>query len=295
MNFERMCQDFNIPYQTEGHKHCRPGWVNVECPFCSGNSGLHLGYEEDTDRFVCWRCGWKAREQAIGELLRIPKSQAREVVRKYQGKRARSTELKAPQIRVDRCTLPYGSAPLGRLHRRYLEGRKFDPVLLVDLWGLQGTGPHGDYRFRIIAPITEEGSLLSYQGRDVTGKHSLKYMACAAANEVKDHKDSLYGIDQVPGSSVVICEGITDVWRMGPGAVATFGIKFKMAQVGLLRRFREHFILYDDDFQAIKQARKLGNLLSGFSDNVEILSIKKDPGSLTQSKADKIMKTVGIR
>ena len=58
MKLIQLYQDYNVPFQTEGHKHCRDGWVNTECPFCTGNPGLHLGATLDGKIFTCWRDGW---------------------------------------------------------------------------------------------------------------------------------------------------------------------------------------------------------------------------------------------
>lgn len=44
MDIVRLYHDYGVDHRTEGHKHCRPGWVNTECPFCEGNKGFHLGW-----------------------------------------------------------------------------------------------------------------------------------------------------------------------------------------------------------------------------------------------------------
>ena len=44
MDVLRLYQDYGVDHLTEGHKHCRDGWVNTPCPFCSGNDGYHLGW-----------------------------------------------------------------------------------------------------------------------------------------------------------------------------------------------------------------------------------------------------------
>jgi hypothetical protein len=44
MDITRLLQDYNIDFVSENHKHSRPGWVNVRCPFCTGNEGYHLGF-----------------------------------------------------------------------------------------------------------------------------------------------------------------------------------------------------------------------------------------------------------
>ena len=42
MDIVQLYQDHNVDFMTEGHPHCRPGWVNTVCPFCTGNPGYHL-------------------------------------------------------------------------------------------------------------------------------------------------------------------------------------------------------------------------------------------------------------
>ena len=93
------------------------------------------------------------------------------------------------------------------------------------------------------------------------------------------------------GDSVVVVEGITDAWRLGPGAVATFGIQFTLMQVILLRQFESKYIMFDSaDPQAIKQAEKLADYLSGFPGHVEIIETHcGDPAELTQKEADALM------
>ena len=66
-------------------------------------------------------------------------------------------------------------------------------------------------------------------------------------------------------------EGIFDVWKIGPGAVATFGIEVSSSQVRLLSKFEEVFVLFDNEPQALKNARKLrDDLLTLGSDSYVI-------------------------
>ena len=164
------------------------------------------------------------------------------------------------------------------------------------VWGLLGTGPIGEYKFRIVAPIEFEGRLVSYQCRDITGRAALPYLACAQENEVRDHKHCLYGMDLVPGHSVVIVEGIADVWRLGPGAIATFGIGYTTEQVDLMRRWKRRFVLFDSaDPQALEKAEQLADMLSGFGGWTEILEIdSSDPGAMDQEDANDLMKELGF-
>lgn len=288
MNFEKICRDHGIPHVTEGHKHCRPGWIQVVCPFCAGNPGYHLGFNEERAGFHCWRCGSKKTIEVLIKILRISGSQAFQILAKYKGSRRRVTN--APTFeRRSKVSYPMGTCELNPRAAAYLSKRKYNAESLQKIWGLRSTGPTGPYKFRIIAPIYQDGVLVSYQGRDYTNKQDPPYKACSQEDEVEDHKHCLYGLDLFEGDSVVVVEGIADVWRLGPGAVATFGIKFTNAQVSKLMKFKKVFIFFDSDPQAIVQARKLAMILSAFCE-VEILVIENgDPGNMSQEKADKLM------
>lgn len=289
MNFEKMCRDHGVPYVTEGHKHCRPGWIQVVCPFCTGNPGYHLGFNEERENFHCWRCGSKKTIEALSKILRISGSQVYHILAKYKGKRRRTKNTPTFERRGKVC-YPTGTSELNARAAEYLTKRKYNAEALQKTWDLQSTGPTGPYKFRIIAPIYQDGILVSYQGRDYTGKQDPPYKACAQEDEVEDHKKCLYGLDFVEGDSIIVVEGIADVWRLGIGAVSTFGIKYTNAQVTRLMKFKKVFIFFDSDPQAIVQSRKLAMTLSAFCD-VEILIIENgDPGNMSQEKADKLMR-----
>jgi hypothetical protein len=85
MNFKQFCLDRGIPFVTEGHKHSRPGWVQVECPFCSGNPGYHLGHNEKDDFFNCWRCEWHGHVEVVKTLLKCSTGQALDLIKQYGG------------------------------------------------------------------------------------------------------------------------------------------------------------------------------------------------------------------
>lgn len=294
MKFRQLCEEYHIDTAPPGHKHAREGWVNVPCPFCTGNPGYHLGYEETKDRFRCWRCGFKKHMDVVMRLTGVGSQEARLLLRRFKG-RPRPRVQSAREVkrrRISKLKMPAGCGPMTEAHRRYLRGRGFDPDRLARLWGLLGTGPIGDYKFRVIAPISHEDELVSYQGRDITGKHPLKYKACPQSEEVMDHHHTLYGLDKVPGDAVVVVEGIADVWRLGYGAVATFGIAYTRQQVSLLRGFRSRFVMFDSgDPQALEQARVLAAELSAFKGSTEIVTLDAgDPGEMGQEEADALMR-----
>ena len=288
-------RDNNIPFVTEGHKHSQPGWVQIKCPFCTGNPGWHLGYSLSQGCFSCWRCGGHSVLWTIKTLLNTSKLKTKVIIQTYKGSSIRPVGMTRAHKKLKNIDLPPGTLEkLSPPAKKYLTKRGYDPEKLEKIWGLKSTGPIGDYKFRIIVPIYFEDHLVSYQGRDFTNRQSLPYKACAKKDESKDHKDCLYGLELVEEDTVVVVEGITDVWRLGPGAVATFGIKFKTSQINLLKNFKRVFVLFDPEPQAQAQARKLVETLCNLGVEAEWLELEKedgeDPGEMSQRDADVLMK-----
>ena len=289
MKILELYRDHSVHYKTEGHKHTRPGWVNVPCPFCTGNPGYHLGARLDGSQFVCWRCGGKAPKKAIAGILKIEENEAVQIIRQYGGV-SKAKEVKR-KPRAKSLKKPTGVGPLGKRHRKYLERRGYDPDILESIWDLEGTGPLSkldniSYKHRIYTPIYWDGKEVSFQTRDITEKHQAKYMACPEAREVIPHKSILYGKQEAWGDVGIAVEGITDVWRLGTNAFATFGIKFTPKQVrAMAKQFSRVIILFDPDPQAIKQAKILENELAFRGVEVVNEFIETDPGDMTEEEA----------
>lgn len=298
MSYEQLLIDFGVRYQTEGHKHCRPGWANMPCPFCTGNPGLHLGMELQTGRFYCWRCGGKNPVKAISSVAGINEHDARAVLQKYRHIKTRPAK-QDHRIKFHPLKHPSGTGPLRQQHKRYLENRRFDPAYLEQEWELLGTGPVSslddiDYKHRVLAPIYWNSKEVTFQTRDITNKSQVKYMACPKNREEIHHKNILYGKQSAWGDVGICVEGITDVWRLGPKAFATFGIEFKLEQVMQIYKanFKRVVIIFDDDPQAVKQAKKLATKIKGFGISVGIETIKGDPGDMDQDDANHLVKEV---
>ena len=296
MNIIQLYKDFNVPFATEGHKHCREGWVNTTCPFCTGNPGMHLGYNMADDFYVCWRCGWKATHKALALLIHVSEKEAKEIARKYGGK---SHVKSTVTVRVGqkKFRLPPSTAPMNDRHKRYLTKRKFDPEVIEKIWDVQGTGPISlmdgiSFSHRLVIPIYWENRIVSFQTRDITAKHSLRYITCPEQREIVKHKHIFYQAIPTKDSDACICvEGVTDAWRFGYGAIATFGIKYTKYQVReISKRFKKVFVVFDDDPQAIKQSEKLTAELILRGVDAYSIKIQGDPGDMAQTDADALKK-----
>jgi len=300
MDIEQLYQDFNIYYQTEGHKHCRPGWINTECPFCSGNPGLHLGAALGTTVFYCWRCGWKPPAKAIAKLCGVSEDRARELIREYGGRRTKPKQHEPKPLQKKPFKFPSGTGPLSDRHKEYLRQRGFDPDYLERQWGLMSTGPvstldKADYRHRILIPIYWNGRIASFQGRDVTGRSEIKYKACPKERERVHHQEIVYGLQSEWQGTGAVVEGVTDVWRLGTSAIATFGIEYTRSQVRILKKnFERMAVIFDDDPQAVRQADGLVAELRFRGVEAWRVTIKGDPADLSDDETNQLLKEVGV-
>ena len=94
-------------------------------------------------------------------------------------------------------------------HIRYLEGRGFDAQYLINKYDLRGTLYTGDiYAYRVITPIYYNNRIVSYQGRDFTGKQNIRYATCKPENEIIHHKKILFNLDNSKQESVIVMEGV---------------------------------------------------------------------------------------
>lgn len=280
--------DHGIRYVTEGNKHCRPGWIQVPCPFCTGNPGWHLGFNLRSDYFNCYRCGFHSTMEVVHSLLSVSWGKAKEIIKEYTSGSSSYQPSEKAKKRATTIKVP-SNGPFGPSYIQYLEGRNFDPYDLIYKWNLLAGGPYGSQRHRIIAPITYNNTIVSYQGRDITDKSDMKYKACKMEKEMIHHKSILYGIDHAKGSCILV-EGITDVWRLGYGAVASFGTSMLKSQICLLaERFEKVFTMFDNgpfDKDAQNAAEKIAYDLAMMGVETEICLIKGDPGDLPQETAD---------
>jgi hypothetical protein len=278
--------------------------VGIPCPFCSGqHEGFHLGFNEQKQFFNCYRCGFHKTLDVISALTGAGTSEAKKLLRKYSGGAfSMSSPTRIERKHKERISIvkrgvsfPPGTNRMLPRHKRYLASRDFDPEKLEKEWGLMGTGPMGPYALRIIAPITYKRRRVSYQGRDITNRSKLRYKACPKKSEIVEHQFLLYGYDEAKASNkVVITEGITDVWRFGYGAVATFGQTITAEQFDLMLEWDELFIMFDEDAQ---DPEAIGSKLALRGKKVEWITDLgvDDPALVSDKNAEAFMREIGIR
>lgn len=298
MDIFRLLQDFNVDHATEGEKHTRNGWVNMKCPFCTGSSGLHLGFNLEDEYFTCYRCGWHPPVQTISNLINVSLPETAIILQRYGN--IPFTVKTAVKRKEMPLILPTGLQPLTNQHRTYLNNRGFDADVLEKKWKLQSTGimsriDNISYKHRIFIPYNWNGVLGTFDTRDVTGKATNKYQACPVDRETYHRKSILYGNQEAWTDGIGVCvEGPADVWRFGDKAFATSGISFTPAQIRLIAQiFKTVFIVFDFEPQAQAQARKLRGELRFRGVRTEVVPLKfGDPGEMTQRKANEFVKNL---
>jgi DNA primase len=287
----KFLDDFNIPYFEKG-KNCAPNFVNIKCPMCNDNSN-HGGFHRTESYYNCWQCGHHWLENVIMELLNADFKKAKRLIEEYSDQPINEPK-EEKKSKVKSCICPGHWLPAKR-HAKYLEKRNFDVYYLIKKYDLKFTDyTYSNYKWRIMAPIYLGGNIVSYQGRAIFKNQTPKYKACKKAEEVIPHKHILYNIDNVPGNTAVLVEGITDVWRLGDGAIATFGTGFTNAQIAMLaNKFKKIFTLFDAEFEAQRRAEIIGFDLSSVGlevENIELLY--GDPASINQDEANELMEEV---
>ncbi len=294
-DFISFCQDYGIDFITEGHRRTTKGWIQVHCPFCDGMD-FHMGFNGWS--FNCFRCGKHGLKSGVKEISETSWSAVDSILTQYGLRPKENSFSSRINKKIKEVIMPVGCGELTSRHRKYLINRNYDPDKLIHDWDIRGTNHVGDYKFRIVAPIYYKKKIVSYQCRDVTGKNENKYKACPQELELIQHQNILYGLDHVVKDSVLVVEGITDVWKLGYGAVSTFGASYTWGQVLLLNRFKNIFLFFDSDKAGIDQSKKLAALLSGIDStkHIEIISVDSgDPGDLSDKEANELMRDLKLK
>ncbi len=291
-NVIKFLKDYGINNKNKG-PNCSPNYINICCPICE-DTKYHGGFNLLKYYYTCWKCGYHPISEVVLSLLKCTEREAIEIYKKYTVKGIyKAIQPIRKEDKYDSIShtktidlKPFKST-FNESYLNYLKHRKFDPDKVIKQFNLLSGGLVGDYKFRIIAPIYFKNELVSFQGRDITDKQKLRYMTCRKKDEVIFHKRLLYNLDNCTENKAIICEGITDVWRLGDNTCCTFGVQFSTSQVLLLaERFNKVFVLYDPDPAGNKQGKVLSMQLAGLGLDVEIITISdSDPGSMSDRDA----------
>ena len=281
MQIEDILDEARVPFLHEGHHHCRPGWIQLDCPFCGKDTQrYHMGWNLTLNYANCWKCGGHSAYHTLRELG-LSHSKADEVSKGLTV----SQECVVPDAR-GRYVEPDYVGPMMSCHKEYLRKRDFYWRRIAELWDVQGIGISVDRRmsYRLFIPIYLRGRKVSWTSRTISPTISQRYISASAEQEAVNHKHLVYGQDQC-SHSIVVVEGPMDAWKVGPGAGALFGTSFTTAQVKLLVQHPYRYVVFDQAKTAQRRAEELCDQLSAFGGTTQnIVLDAEDPGSASRKE-----------
>jgi hypothetical protein len=284
MRFEDLLQEHRIPTAPTGHHHARSGWLQFDCPFCSPRSSRYrMGYNAQGRYVNCWSCGAHRLAETLAALTGLNIGECFRLVGGID------FEKHTKKVGVTgRLVLPSGVGPLKTPHLTYLASRCFDPNRLTQLWGIRGIAVHYRLAWRVFIPIQFRGETVSWTTRATSDRAVPRYISAKPDEESMSHKELLYGEDYVR-HAVVVHEGPTDVWRTGPGAVATLGTSFTRAQVLKLSKYPVRAVCFDSDSDAQRRARELCRQLEVFDGRTfNVVLDAKDAGAASEREISRL-------
>ncbi|MCK9288730.1 MAG: hypothetical protein RBT66_04105 [bacterium] len=291
-NLYEVLDDLEIQYKNPGeHHHTSASYIQIDCPFCSKNSeSYRMGIHMSGSHANCWRCGPHNILDTLREITGLSFPEIKELMQDL---------VRAPVYAkrvTGKITVPKGIQPLKELprHRHYLKNRGYDWKELQRLWKIQGIPFASKLAWRLFIPILYRGEMVSWTSRTISKNPDItRYISAKPSEETIHHKSLLYGEDYAR-HAIVIVEGPFDVWRIGPGAVATLGTGFSQGQVVRMTEFPIRAVVFDAEPEAQKRARKLRDTLAGFPGETYLIELEsgKDAGEASEKEIRQIRKEI---
>lgn len=293
--------DLGIEFRTQG-KNVPKDAVNIKCVFC-GESRFHLVVHKRKPFCSCWVCKtYKPTVELVRMLAKCSWDEARELVfgRKAASIFTRDFDETYERTQPRVCELPKFTYPIAKNKkdpllysaRSYLTERMV-PLEISSEYNLH-YGAYGDQAYRVIFPMYFGGKLVTYTGRDFTGRSSIRYKACPMENSVMLTTDILYGIDSFEGKKAIIVEGPVDkVVLQDNNVLGVNTDKLSPKQKKLLNSLELDELIIILDRQAYENGLEIAEYFRPIIQKIKVVKLpKKDPGILGKKKTfEAIMKT----
>ena len=286
MKFQYILSEYNIPIAPEGHHHARPGWIQFDCVFCSKDSQKwRMGYSIDNNFVSCWVCGG---HNLITTLMEITGKRYHQIKQMLDG-------LDIPKIKREKpkgkLIMPSGIKHLSSAHKKYLHSRGFNWREIQRTWQIKGMDITNKLQWRIFIPIIYHSQIVSWTTRSIL-ESRCRYISASEEEESMPHHELLYGED-FARDAIIVTEGVFDVWKIGVGAVCTFGSGYSQKQIERIIKYPIRAICFDSEPEAQKRAGKLLNDLSVFPGNTfSVILDAKDAAEETQENIKWLRKEI---
>ena len=292
MNFKEILNQFHIPIAPTGHHHVGRGWIQFDCPFCGRDTHKwHIGYSPEGNFCNCWRCGVHSVYSVLNECTN--NQHHREIYLYLQQLEHDRPKPKEPIKGMLATPVCVDHKYFHAAHKRYLKSRNFNTDEIKKLWQIKTIALAARLKWRIWIPVYYQTKLVTWTTRSIGEKsQGPRYISAKPEHESIPLKHLLYGEDYCR-HGIIIHEGPTDVWRTGPGAVATFGVSVSSEQILKIIQHPIRAICFDSDKDAQKRARTLADKLSiypGETLNVEL--DKGDPATMNEKQVKQLRKKI---
>jgi len=267
-----------------------PAGCSFDCPYCSkGWQHFRMGYSISGGYVNCWACGKHSLAGTLMEASGLPFAKIKTLIEDLDRPRG------GPEIRtLGVLETPVGVEDLGPAHRQYLRSRGFDADSIARTWGVRGIGISiPKFSWRLFIPIVHRGEVVSWTTRSISDRPDGRYRSAAANQEKIAHKSILYGAD-LTTHAAIIHEGPIDVWRTGPGAVATMGTSYSQAQALAISRYSLRVICFDNEPTAQRRARALCDALRIFGGRtINVRLEAKDAAEASEEEIRDLRRLIG--
>lgn len=290
--FVDLLQEHRVHFKTEG-RGTRPGWIQFQCPHCGGGSDptkLYCGYNIGGNYVSCWQCGYHKSIETLSLLTKLSVSALlKEFKPPSRSLRQRSDERGAKQRHLE---LPTGIvySPVPAPHRRFIATRQLLAKQVSQLWQLGYISLSRRLPWRVFIPVHYHGQIVSWTTRTIGNKEP-RYISAKPSQELMPLKSLLFGEDYCHDDTVLVTEGPFDAMRIGPGAVALFGLAYTLQQMGRIAKYRKRIIVFDNEPVAQAKAAVLCaelQKMGGKTINIQIDA--KDPGSASDKEIKRLRK-----
>jgi len=283
MNFTDILDELEIPYDPN-HHHSTEGFIQIDCPFCTKNTQRFLmGYNIKGQYVHCWHCGHHDLTNTLIEASGLPYQTIKDLLSNLET--PNYYKITTPLKRKGKLILPYGIDNLQNAHIKYLKKRGFNNINeLIHLWNIKGIGIAPYLSWSIFIPIYQNNEMVSWTTRSLSSTKKKKYIHAGKKEESVERNKILYGGDYTR-HAIIICEGPIDVWKIGPGTVATLGTAYSNEQVNQMISHPIRYVCFDNDEAGQRKAEQLCDLLSVFPGETHNIQLdSKDAGSATQKE-----------
>lgn len=290
MTFTEILDKYGVEYWTEG-KYTRQGWIQLHCPFCTGGTNPdkpYMGYNPTSNAITCWRCGIHPVGHTIQILTGVPWKEVKELLPDLETDEYRKeTKRLQGKLKLPKDLVEILGTRECRAHREYLYERGSLPGEIVRLWDIKGICTAPRLGWRLFIPIYHQGRVVSWTTRGLTDKEP-RYVSASPEEEAISHKEICYGGDYV-GARAIVVEGPLDVWRIGPGAIATLGTNVTLSQLAQIAQIPYRVIAFDVEPAAQERAERLCDSLSILpGETYKVVLDSNDPGSATDKEIKKL-------